>query len=93
MTALLSLEAVTKSFVQRRGRKRRVQAVAGVSLSLSPGETVGLVGESGCGKSTLARLALRLIDPSEGRIRFAGEDITAWSARRLLDVRRRLQAV
>jgi oligopeptide/dipeptide ABC transporter ATP-binding protein len=93
MTALLALEAVTKSFVQRRGRNRSVQAVAGVSLAIGRGEPLGLVGESGCGKSTLARLALRLIDASTGRIRFAGEDITAWNGRRLLAVRRRLQAV
>ncbi len=93
MTApLLALHDVSRSFAQRRGRGR-VHAVAGVSLTVAPGETLGLVGETGCGKSTLARLALRLIDPTGGRIEFAGEDISAWSPRRLMPVRRKLQAV
>jgi ABC-type oligopeptide transport system ATPase subunit len=56
-------------------------AVDGVSFAIRRGETVGLVGESGCGKSTLARLLARLIDPSEGRIRFEGEEIGGISAR------------
>jgi len=51
------------------------------------------VGESGCGKSSLARLALRLTDVTSGRVLFDGADITAWDGRRLLPVRRRLQAV
>jgi oligopeptide/dipeptide ABC transporter ATP-binding protein len=93
MTALLALEQVTKSFTQRRGSHRRVQAVAGVSLAVGRGETLGLVGESGCGKSSLARLALRLTEVSSGRVIFDGADVTDWEARRLLPVRRRLQAV
>jgi oligopeptide/dipeptide ABC transporter ATP-binding protein len=93
MAALLELEDVGKSFAQRRGGGRQVRAVDGVSLTVERGKTVGLVGESGCGKSTLARLALRLIEPSAGRIRFDGADITHADGRRLLQVRRRLQAV
>jgi len=93
MTPLLALERVTKSFTQRRGRHRQVQAVAGVSLTVGRGETLGLVGESGCGKSSLARLALRLTEASSGRVLFDGEDVTGWEPRRLLPVRRRLQAV
>jgi oligopeptide/dipeptide ABC transporter ATP-binding protein len=91
--ALLELDRVAKSFTQKRGGKRQVQAVAGVSLAVGRGETVGLVGESGCGKSTLARLALKLLDPTAGRILFDGADITAHGSRQLLPVRRRLQAV
>ncbi|MBL8584129.1 MAG: ABC transporter ATP-binding protein [Rhizobiaceae bacterium] len=93
MAALLELRDVVKTFTQKRGGRRDVQAVAGVSLSVGRGETVGLVGESGCGKSTLARLALKLLDPTAGRIVFDGEDISAYGARQLLPVRRRLQAV
>ncbi len=93
MAALLDLETVTKTFAQKRSGKREVRAVAGVSLSVARGETLGLVGESGCGKSTLARLALKLIEPTSGRISFDGADITTWSAPQMLPVRRRLQAV
>jgi len=93
MAALLTLETVTKSFTQRQGARKQIQAVAGVSLAVGRRETLGLVGESGCGKSSLARLALRLTDVTSGRVLFDGVDITAWDGRRLLPVRRRLQAV
>ena len=59
----------------------RLHAVDGVDFSIGRGETVGLVGESGCGKSTLVRLLTRLIDPSEGSIRFDGVEIGAMPAR------------
>lgn len=90
--ALLELDAVSKTFSQRRGG-RAVQAVAGVSLAVGKGETLGLVGESGCGKSTLARLALKLVDVTDGRVRFDGIDVTGFAGRRMLPIRRRLQAV
>ena len=66
-----------------------VRAVDGVSLHLARGETLALVGESGCGKSTTARLVLRLIEPSAGSIRFAGEDISGLPPRALKTFRRR----
>lgn len=93
MHDLLSLQDLTKSFLQKRGGKREVRAVAGVSLNVRRGETVGLVGESGCGKSTVARLALKLVEPTSGRILFDGVDISHWRPRHMLPVRRRLQAV
>ncbi len=65
---------VRKSFFSREDL--RVRAVDGVSLTVLPGKTLGLVGESGCGKTTLARLAIRLLDPDSGSIRFDGDDIT-----------------
>ncbi|TPL54901.1 ABC transporter ATP-binding protein [Mesorhizobium sp. B2-4-6] len=70
-----------------------MQAVAGVSLAVGKGETLGLVGESGCGKSTLARLALKLVDVTDGRVRFDGVDVTRFGSRPMLPIRRRLQAV
>jgi peptide/nickel transport system ATP-binding protein len=87
---LLALEAVSKSF--GAGRRRRL-AVDGVSLTVARGEIVGLVGESGCGKSTLARLALRLVDPDQGRILFDGTDVTGLSGSALAGFRRRIQLV
>jgi len=92
MTALLELDGLVKAFPHRRSG-RPIRAVDGVSLRVDKAETVGIAGESGCGKSTLARLALRLLDPTEGTIRFDGLDVTRASPRALLPVRRRMQAV
>ncbi len=94
---LLEVRDLHKSFAVRRGPlsgpARRLQAVAGVSFSLAPGETLGLVGESGCGKSTTGRLITRLLEADSGSIRFAGTELTRLSQRRLRPYRRRLQMI
>ena len=62
-------------------RQALLHAVEDVSFTIARGETVGLVGESGCGKSTLVRLINRLLDPTDGGIRLAGEELALIRAR------------
>jgi peptide/nickel transport system ATP-binding protein len=90
---LLRVDAVSKRFRTTRRSRRGVLAVDRVSLTVARGETLGVVGESGCGKSTLARLLLGVHSPSDGRINFAGEDITAVPARRRAELSRDIQMV
>ncbi|WP_431875366.1 ABC transporter ATP-binding protein [Amycolatopsis sacchari] len=70
-------------------RRRRRAVLSGVSLSVSPGEIVGIVGETGSGKSTLARAVLGLVRASAGRIVVDGEDVTGYRARQWRSLRRR----
>jgi oligopeptide/dipeptide ABC transporter ATP-binding protein len=70
-----------------------VHAVDDVTFQLREGETLGLVGESGCGKTTLSRALMRLIDSTEGAIRFRGDDITHAKRKELEPLRREMQMV
>jgi oligopeptide/dipeptide ABC transporter ATP-binding protein len=94
---LLSVEGLSKFFPIQSGLFGKtvghVRAVDDVSLRLARGETLGIVGESGCGKTTAGRSILRLIEPSAGRVRFDGTDITALSQGELRPFRRRMQIV
>jgi len=91
--ALLRLENIKKYFRVRGSLFKSLKAVDGVSLEIGSSETLGLVGESGCGKSTLGRVAIRLLEPTAGRIIYEGVDITRLSNRKLKEFRRRAQIV
>ncbi|TAJ83377.1 ABC transporter ATP-binding protein [Reyranella sp.] len=97
MTPLLEVEGLKKHFPIRKGFFSRasgsVYAVDGVSFSIGRGETLGLVGESGCGKSTVGRTVLRLLEPTHGTIKVAGQDITQLDTQGLLPYRRRMQMI
>ncbi|WP_420000172.1 dipeptide ABC transporter ATP-binding protein [Streptomyces boninensis] len=70
-----------------------VRAVDGVTVSVAPGETLGIVGESGCGKSSLARLLIRADEPTSGTVQAAGREVSGLSGRRLGDFRRTVQMI
>ncbi len=94
---LLAIEGLRKEYAVRRGLLQRrtgtLRALAGVDLEVAAGECVALVGESGSGKTTLGRCAVRLIEPTAGRIVFAGEDLAGLAGRELRARRRRFQMV
>jgi oligopeptide/dipeptide ABC transporter ATP-binding protein len=73
---ILEVRDMMVSFSARRaGRKYRVQAVDGVSLSLAEGEVLGIVGESGCGKTTLGRTLVGLVQPDSGNFNLKGTEM------------------
>ena len=96
-TPLLQVENLKVHFPIRSGVLQRVngcvRAVDGVSLTLAAGRTLGLVGESGCGKTTVGKGILRLIEPTAGRVLFAGEDLARLTRSELRARRDQIQIV
>ncbi|MCZ7495055.1 ATP-binding cassette domain-containing protein [Agrobacterium rhizogenes] len=88
--ALLSVDGLSKAY---RTGARTVAALSDISLSLQPGETLGLAGPSGCGKSTLARILMRLVPADEGTIHFKGRDWLALDGGTLRAARQHMQMV
>ncbi len=97
MTALLEIQSLKKYFPVYAGLFQKVvsqvKAVDDVSLSIEKGEILGLVGESGCGKTTLGRMTLRLIEPTDGEIKFEGLDILKLGPKDLKQIRPRMQII
>jgi oligopeptide/dipeptide ABC transporter ATP-binding protein len=94
---LVELQHLVKHFSVKQGvfatTKGVVHAVEDVSLTVNRGETLGIVGESGCGKSTTARLMVRLLEPTAGKIIFDGHDISKMSQRQLRPLRQQMQII
>jgi oligopeptide transport system ATP-binding protein len=93
---LVEVSHLSKQFVRDAGLFRKgtpVSAVDDISFSIEEGETFGLVGESGSGKTTTGRCILRLAEPTSGDIRFRGENVLAFSGRRMREARRHMQIV
>ena len=93
----LEVRDLVKHFPVRGGLLKRqrnvVRAVDGVSFAVRRGETLGIVGESGCGKSTLGRVAMKLLEPTAGRILIGGADVTHLAPGAMWEHRRRIQLV
>ena len=90
MKYLMELRKVEKHF---RSHSGIIRAVDGVSLGINWGETLGLIGESGCGKTTLGRIAVRLMEPSEGFVLFEGNEISRMRWKEFRKYRKKIQIV
>jgi len=94
---LLEVEGLRTYFPLRKGLLKKtagyVKAVDGVSFKIASGQTLGLVGESGCGKTTIGRTILKLIPATQGKVRFAGQDVFELTSRKLRQLRRNMQLI
>ena len=94
---VLAVSGLVKRFPMTGGLLKRtvamVHAVDDVSFEIRKGETLGLVGESGCGKTTTGRALMRLIEPTKGSIRIAGQEMTGLAGDQLRAARRDIQMV
>ncbi|MDR0396425.1 MAG: ATP-binding cassette domain-containing protein [Oscillospiraceae bacterium] len=95
--ALVEVSRLKKYFPIKKGVMRRtagfVRAVDDISFRIPRGRVMGLVGESGCGKSTAGRTILRLLNPTDGSVRFAGREISTLSKREMKALRTKMQII
>ncbi|MCL2367143.1 MAG: ATP-binding cassette domain-containing protein [Oscillospiraceae bacterium] len=90
MDEILRVEHLKKYFNVPSGT---LHAVDDLTFSINKGETLGVVGESGCGKSTLGRVVIKLLDSTDGKIFFDGEDITSVNEKRIVELRKQMQII
>lgn len=93
---LLKVDNLKKYFPKRGSSLKNgahVKAVDNVSFEVYEGETLGIVGESGCGKSTTGRMIMRLLEPTEGSIKFDGVELSSLSKNEMRKARRDIQMV
>lgn len=94
---LVEMDSVSVNFPAKRAypfsKRRWIQAVTDVSLQISEGETLGIVGESGCGKSTLANAMIGMVRPTAGTVRFQGANLYALKPKAFKDARRNMQMI
>ncbi|AOY77640.1 oligopeptide/dipeptide ABC transporter ATP-binding protein [Clostridium formicaceticum] len=90
---MIKAENLKKSFTTGIFRKRQIEVLKGVSFEIQAGETLGLVGESGCGKSTLAKIIVRLLPLSSGKIFFEGKDLTSLKTSEMQKTRSKMQLI
>ena len=93
---ILEVKNLCKYFPVDKGmfaKKSYVKAVDDVSFTIKRGETLGIVGESGCGKTTTGRTILKLYEPTSGQIIFNGEDITNYSEKKMVSLRKNMQMI
>ncbi|MBX8634892.1 MAG: ABC transporter ATP-binding protein [Thermoplasmata archaeon] len=93
VTDLRKIFGQSKSFLNRMGKRRHVEAVAGASFDIGTNEIVSVVGESGSGKTTLGRLMVRLLEPTSGEVRFHGKNIFDMSKTEMISFRRNVQMI
>lgn len=89
-TPLIETVGLKKYFKVRKGL---LHAVDDINIKIFPGKTIGVVGESGCGKTTLGRTILRLIEPTEGKILYNGDDIVPYNKKQMNNMRRNMQII